>query len=70
MEVIRVAHIVDINISWGMHGLSTLPSLNDLLKLRASSLDLSTGVTNVLQLLVGIDVYEVIVTSKNRPALV
>ena len=53
-----------------MHRLATLSSLNDLLKLGASGLNLSTGVTNVLQLLVGIDVYEVIVTSKNRPTLV
>ena len=63
MEVIRVANEVDVDISWGVHGLPALPSLNDLLKLRACSLDLSTGVTNVLQLLVSIDIYEVIVTS-------
>lgn len=33
MEVIRVANVIDVDISWSMHGLATLPSLNDLLKL-------------------------------------
>ena len=63
MEVIRVANKVNVDISWGMHGLPALPSLNDLLKLRACCLDLSASVTNVLQLLISIDIYEVIVTS-------
>ena len=70
VEVIRVANKVDVDISWGVHGLSALPSLNDFLKLRACSLDLSAGVTNVLQLLVSIDIYEVIVTSQDCSALV
>ena len=70
MEVIRVANKVDVDISWGVHGLPALPSLNDLLKLRACSLDLSTGVTNVLQLLVSIDIYEVIVTGQDCSALI
>ena len=53
-----------------MHRLATFPSLNDLLKLGASGLNLSTGVTNVLQLLVSINIYEVIVTSQDSPALI
>ena len=70
MEVIRVSNKVDVDISWGVHGLPALPSLNDLLKLRACSLDLPTSVTNVLQLLVSIDIYEVIVTGQDCSALI
>ena len=70
MEVIRVSNKVDVDISWGVHRLPALSSLNDLLKLRACSLDLSTGVTNVLQLLVSIDIYEVIVTGQDCSALI
>ena len=53
-----------------MHGLATLSSLNNLLKLRARSLDLASSVTNVLQLLVSVNIYEVIVTGEDRPALI
>ena len=45
-----------------MHGLATLSSLNNLLKLGTRCLDLASSVTNVLQLLVSVNIYEVIVT--------
>ena len=48
-----------------MHGLATLSSLNNLLKLGTRCLDLASSVTNVLQLLVSINIYEVIVTGKD-----
>ena len=53
-----------------MHRLATLSSLNNLLKLGTRSLDLASSVTNVLQLLVSVNIYEVIVTSEDRPALI
>ena len=53
-----------------MHGLATLSSLNNLLKLGTRSLDLASSVTNVLQLLVSVNIYEVIVTGEDRPALI
>ena len=52
-----------------MHGLATLSSLNDLFKLRASSLDLAPSVTNFLQLLVSINIYEVVITGQDGSAL-
>ena len=52
-----------------MHGLATLPSLNDLFKLGASSLDLAPSVTNFLQLLVSINIYEVVITGQDGSTL-
>ena len=61
MMIVRVANKINIEIGGSCNGLATVSTLNHALKLRASCLNLTTGVTRFCQYLVGIISLKVVV---------
>ena len=70
IEIARIAHKVDIEISRRLNRLSTFTPSNDFLELRVRRLDLPARVLWISYLLVRINLDEVVVTLKYSPVLI